>query len=304
MRNYGVELYRYGAHFHGDGRHRWRGLPPWLAIKSMRGERGPRGAIRSFTDASRRRLDFIAANGAAVFRSLLTLTYHAEAESWEGDEARNRRVVERSKADLNRFLQRMRGELGPYLWVQEFQSRGVVHYHLLSEGEPDPDKVGLAWCRATGELDDVAAMRHAVKVDRLRSERGARDYLGRYLGKGRQKSLPPGVEAAGRWWGRSRSLELAKLDEIVTGGAKDWRSDRASQQVVRCLRRYVGKVFGGKFRGGMFVDRGGALSARLVELAARLRSYFGTPGQFVELLVARGGEAVGTGEQGCSEATV
>jgi hypothetical protein len=80
-----------------------------------------------------RNLAFVAANAGVEFRSHLTLTYHAVNESWEDDQGRNRRIVNRSKRDLNRFLKAMRPQLGAYLWVQECQERGVIHYHLLAE---------------------------------------------------------------------------------------------------------------------------------------------------------------------------
>jgi hypothetical protein len=97
---------------------------------------GPRarGVIRGFSRGSRRRLEFVAANLEARFQTLVTLTYHANVERWEDDAERNRRVVLRSKRDLNRFLSCLRGEFGQYLWVQEFQQRGVVHYHVLVTG--------------------------------------------------------------------------------------------------------------------------------------------------------------------------
>lgn len=246
--------------------------------------------MREFSPASAKGLAFVAANAATGFRSLLTLTYHAVGDEWVSDEARNLAVVKRSKTDLNRFLSAMRGELGAYLWVQEFQARGVIHYHLLCQGLPSPERVGLVWCRATGELDDAAALRHAAKVESVTSERAARGYVGRYLGKARQKVLPPGVAGAGRWWGRSRSLQLVLLEEVVAGEAGLARAIPEGVRIVRCLRRYVSKVFKRKFRSGQFLDWGGELAARLQALAVRLKEYFGRPRRLDELLEEFGWE--------------
>jgi hypothetical protein len=65
-----------------------------------------------------KRLELVAASATNEFRSLLTLTYHAQCEAWEDDASRNGRIVLRSKRDLNRFLSSMRRELGAYVWVQ------------------------------------------------------------------------------------------------------------------------------------------------------------------------------------------
>lgn len=77
----------------------------------------------------------------------------------------------------------MRREIGRYVWVMEFQRRGVVHLHALSEHEVPQESVALAWCRSTGELGDVRAEQHAALVELIRDESAARDYVGRYLGK-------------------------------------------------------------------------------------------------------------------------
>ncbi len=51
----------------------------------------------------------------------------------EDDRARNQRIVRRSKVDLHRFIVRLGDELGRCVWIQEFQVRGVLHYHMLCE---------------------------------------------------------------------------------------------------------------------------------------------------------------------------
>jgi hypothetical protein len=222
----------------------------------------------------------------------VTLTYHANVKSWEDDEARNRRIALRSKRDLNRFLSCVRQELGAYLWVQEFQERGVVHYHVLAEGVISEDRAAVVWCRATDELDDADAMRHAVTVEVIEHERRARGYVGSYLGKVRQKVLPRGVEGAGRWWGRSRGLDLLLLEEVVSCEQGGTFVSREGLRIVRCVRRYLSKRFGFKFRGGSFVDWGGELSTQLRSLVVQLREFFGTPKRLSEALAEHGWEAV------------
>jgi hypothetical protein len=237
----------------------------------------------------------VAANLAGGFRSLLTLTYHAQLESWEDDAARNGRIVARSKRDLNRFLSALRREIGEYLWVQEFQQRGVVHYHVLCEAEVAQERATVAWCRATEALSDADAVRHAAKVDPITDERRARGYVGRYVGKARQKVLPPGVGGAGRWWGRSRGLALVVLDEVVSHEGDTGFRKRAGVRIVRCVRKYLSKVLRFKYRGGAVVDWGGKLSSRVVELVERLRTFYGDAQSVSEAVQAAGWEPVEIG---------
>ena len=275
MREHGLRIFAGGVVLHGDRRERfWSkdGVEEFVKHKFPR--RGRRGRVRAFSEASRKRLELIAASAVNGFRSLLTLTYHALAEAWEEDAERNGRVVQRSKRDLNRFLTVMRAELGAYVWIQEFQARGVVHYHVLCEGEVEESRASLAWRRATGELDDVAAMRHAVKVDRVAGERAARWYLGRYLGKARQKLLPPGVEAGKRWWGRSRGVVLGVLADLVVLAGGETVPRPIAARVVRCLRRFLSGELGFRFRGGTVVDWRGSLSQRAAALVAPLQAFF------------------------------
>jgi hypothetical protein len=172
--------------------------------------------VRGFSRASQRNLAMLAANVACEFRSHLTLTYHGLTIPGEPEDARNLRIARRARRDLNRFLSVMRRSLGLYLWVMEFQKRGVVHFHVLCAYELTQERVTVAWCRATGELGDTLASQHAVLVDAVRDQMAARKYMGRYLGKVDQKLLPPGIASGGRWWGRSRGLALVVLDEVLS----------------------------------------------------------------------------------------
>ena len=113
MKDYGLRICEHGVVLRMErrrvfmpSRKAWRKL-----LKRIRGgesSRRPRGRVQAFSDASRRRLEFIAANVGGRFRSHLTLTYHANCENWEGDTERNGRIARRSKADLNRFLYAIR----------------------------------------------------------------------------------------------------------------------------------------------------------------------------------------------------
>jgi hypothetical protein len=345
MKAYGVQVYRCGVVLRSD--RRWRRpwfdgeehvvpgemfvrqasgsgghAPPGRLPKRIHGRRARRrGAIRAFSTESARRLAFVTANAAVEFRSILTLTYHAEEGEWKNDAERNRAVVQRSKTDLHRFLKAMRDELGAYLWVQEFQARGVLHYHVLCEREVEEPRVQVVWCRAIGALEDAAALKHGAKAEIIRTEGGARSYLGKYLGKGRQKLLPVGVEGAGRWWGNSRSLRLDLLDEVVGCEANGEVWARAEARVVRGVRKYLQHVLPARmvkrvklrrqgrrqrnrmvrhrerFNGGWFVNWGGELPAALVRVIGQLRDAYGATLEVPAILAEFGAEE--EGEEAC-----
>jgi hypothetical protein len=275
MKEHGLRIFAGGIVLHGDRRARYWSDQGAEEIVKHEGRKGRRGRVKAFSEPSRKRLELIAASAATVFRSLMTLTYHARAEAWEDDAARNGRIAHRSKRDLNRFLTVMRRKLGAYLWVQEFQARGVVHYHVLCEAEVEEHDVVLAWCRATDSLDDAAALKYAAKVERIDSESRARWYVSRYVGKARQKLLPPGVEAGNRWWGRSRSLKLRVLTDLVVLPEGETVPRPTATRVVRCLRRFLSGELGFRFHCGMIVDWRGSLSSRAAGLVGPLVEYFG-----------------------------
>lgn len=276
MKDYGVRVYRQGIDFRLDHRHRdLKGEAFLIRIRqsAQRPADKRRGVIRDLSATSARRLEFIAANVGTPLTTILTLTYRANARPGETDEERNFRVARRSKEDLNRFLTCLRLELGGYLWVQEFQERGVVHYHVLCEKPVTEQRVRIVWCRATDALDDEAALRYAVKVERIANPVGARSYVGRYMGKQRQKSLPAGVTGAGRWWGRSRSLQLDLVTEVIACEREAQDGSPVEIWVQRQLRRYLTRVFGRKFKGGFFVNWGGGLCDSLVRMTGELRQW-------------------------------
>lgn len=275
MKDYGLTILPHGVVWHSDRRVRvWDEDGIQRAVtRSSAG--GLRDRVRGFTAASRRNLGMIAANVGGTFRAHLTLTYRALADDGEDEGALNLRIARRAKRDLNRFLTATRHEIGRYLWVMEFQTRGVLHFHALCEHELTHERATVAWCRATGELGDVHVERHAVRVDAVRDEQAARNYVGRYLGKLKQKSLPPGVCAAGRWWGRSRGLALVVLDSVLTCESDCDVPVSAGVRTMRGVRRWLRRQLGWKFAGGSFVSWGDRLIPRLLSVVQVLRGFHG-----------------------------
>jgi hypothetical protein len=270
-----------------DGRHRKRdrlGIVHFKPLFPTSG--GPRGAIQGFSVDSRRRLAWTLANAPVDFAVHITLTYHARVDETDGDQVavRNRSLVERAKADLNRLLACLRAEIGAYCWIQEFQKRGAIHFHILCEHAIAPERVALAWCRATGQLDDPHALKHAVRVRRVEDQTTVRRYLVKYFGKAAQKSRPPGVDRAGRYWGASRDLRAEPLAEVVTCHPKARKHDRSALQVRRAFQRYVSKCVGFKWRGGRLTCWQGDVPERAHKVLDQLRRFYREPGYVMELV--------------------
>jgi hypothetical protein len=156
----------------------------------------------------------------------------------------------------------------------EFQERGVIHFHLAFEGEVSQSRLSLVWCRATGEINDEAALRIAVKVEPIRAERGVRSYLGHYLGKGRQKQQPAGVERAGRWWGRSKGQPMKPRLELVTCERDGAKRHPLEVRVLCSVRGWLRGELGFRVSGGTFTDWGGKLSSRLFGVVQKLQEFY------------------------------
>ncbi len=284
---YGVAVYPRGVEVHVDGRHRVRGplgvreFKPLFPTKSA-----PRGLIEGFTRSSKRRLAWLLANAPTDFALHVTLTYHARVDESDGAqvERRNRELVERAKTDLNRFLVAIRGEAGRYVWIQEFQKRGAIHFHLLIEHAVDERRLALAWCKATGQLHDPQALEHSVKANPVEDQTAARKYLIKYFGKGGQKVLPAGVQRAGRYWGASRTLRVDPLVQVLSAELKARRHDRIALQIVRIVRRYVTRKVGFKWRSGRLVFWTADMPGRLEAMVQQLRAHYREETYLLELL--------------------
>jgi hypothetical protein len=152
----------------------------------------------------------------------------------------------------------------------------IVHYHMVCEGEVAEAEVRVVWCRATDALDDASARKYAAKVDAIRKEAQVRKYLGSYIGKLRQKLLPVGVDGAGRWWGASRSIRLVVLDELVSCELKGRRPKRPETLAVRCIRKFISRLVGFEFKGGVLIDWKGTTCERVSRALVQLRAFYGS----------------------------
>ncbi len=287
MESYGIAVYPRGVEVHSDGRRRERGPLGWQYLKPPFPTMSrARGLIAGFTRQSRRRLAWVLANATSDFAVHVTLTYHARVNETDNRqvEGRNRALVQRAKADLNRFLVALRKEAGRYVWIQEFQKRGAIHFHLLLEHAVSERRLALAWCKATDQLHDPHAIEHSVKANPVEDQVAARKYLIKYFGKGVQKVLPAGVERAGRYWGASRSLQAVPIVSVMSAEPKAKKHDPGAMTIRRIVRRYVSKAVGFKFRSGRLVFWTDEMPQKLTALVDRLRPYYRDEQYLTDLL--------------------
>lgn len=158
--------------------------------------------MREFSEKSRRRLAFVAANAKVDWRSMATLTYPREYPA-------DGRTV---KAHLNGMLTNLRKQraLDHYIWFLEFQARGAPHIHILMDIMPANAEclswLSRIWYGIVASNDE----RHLAAGTNwrlpIRGTRGVVGYAVKYAQKMRQKEVPATFRNPGRFWGTSRGL--------------------------------------------------------------------------------------------------
>jgi hypothetical protein len=241
---------------------------------------GLRGGVTDFRLASKRRLAWIYMQGD--WQSMLTLTYHNDFPV----------DFSESKRQLNTVLQYLRDHFVKYLWVVEWQKRGVPHYHIWMDKRFDDVPVwedtglkswrgiALSWLKVTKQDNDQAAVEFALH-QRCYTDWNVDirvNYAKKYASKNLQKALPEGIKTFGRWWGCSRNLELAQQDVILN--QKDFPKENMLYDWVM-FRRQVKKFIERKFKFRFSHDLLGScmpirftLSEDRVECVDRLYDYY------------------------------
>jgi len=203
--------------------------------------------LQGFSNKSKSRLRFLAANSADHISSQFCLTY---ADYWpiNGREA---------KKQLNRFLEKLRYRFPDikYIWVGEFQTRGAPHFHLFSNipvTEENRFILGDAWHKIAGVSIEKHKKFHIHEKNFIPWDMGNGAYLCKYLDKAHQKQIPEGFSAFGRWWGNSSNLKLTPEEvsrqelDLFISDATDQETgeifvDSAPQYLVRTLIKYQKK---------------------------------------------------------------
>lgn len=169
---------------------------------------GLRSEISSFSAQSKKRLKFSASNAFPLLISQFGMTYHRTTPDGKT-----------VKKHLNNFLTAINRQYpeSANLWILEFQSRGVPHFHIflsLSHDQPGLHKfLADTWHRIS-EPDSKEHLRfHKHKNNFIAWDMGSGSYLCKYLDKEHQKAVPEGFTGVGRFWGNTRGL-VPDPDEI------------------------------------------------------------------------------------------
>lgn len=185
-----------------------------------------RGTVGNASAKSLRRCSFNLQNCSVKWEIMITLTFRTSHPG--------ARAVFRRWCSLMPWTGK---PAQPWGWFREYQSRGVVHYHVVlgegvlaaSFGEDSlvSEVVGRGkkrrtvvrgrperwivdrWVEAVGDLS-VAFMsfQEGGIVELLRDADSPSKYLGAYASKASQKRLPPGESPGGRWWFLSDACKL------------------------------------------------------------------------------------------------
>lgn len=172
---------------------------------------GLRGSVAGLSKSSRRRfLKLLAMIGRTDSCLFVTLTTHALRSEWEV-----------SKDDFHKFRDNLQKQCPDVcgVWRFAWQSRGSAHYHLLlwgagGCGNGDGDCEALLsriWLKATGELSDAAARKHAVDVRQCFDFRGSGLYLALYQS---DQASEHDEKESGRQWGVIRRDKLQLLPKL------------------------------------------------------------------------------------------
>lgn len=173
-----------------------RPVPPMVGTRG-----GKRSAVDAFSEASKRRLRRLASESGDVLVSQFLLTYqHTDPDG------------ESCKRHLNTWLTWLRRRVPgvKYLWILEFQKRGVPHFHVflnISKDNPELHKeMALKWHLISIEEDKAHLAFHENARNWIDWDMGSGSYVCKYLDKANQKHVPSYFGWVGRFWGASRGL--------------------------------------------------------------------------------------------------
>lgn len=168
-----------------------------------------RGEVTWFSPASAARLTRLARNAFPALVSQFVLTYHNS----NPDGATAKKHLHAWLAALRRAVPGV-----GYLWVLEFQTRGVPHFHVWLTCEWSEalwKRLGAAWSRIAEPDSPEHLWWHTeprvskggkVQMAYIPWDMGSAGYLRKYMSKEAQKCVPDGFGWVGRFWGSTRGL--------------------------------------------------------------------------------------------------
>mgnify|MGYP001809958834 CR=1 FL=1 len=203
----------------------------------------PRMAIYEFSDKSRAHLDHVACNSGHLIKSQFCLTYH-EQMPFDGEQV---------KRHLDKWLKSYRRRFpgAGYLWVLEFQQRGVPHFHVFLTIPVDHQaqkKMARSWVRIT-KGDKLQYWWHCRRKNWIPWDMSNGKYLIKnYCVKIAQKDVPRDFVNVGRFWGCSRNMQPKptlfgppEIANLTKRKAVPWEPTAVRHYFDKVLRRYQEK---------------------------------------------------------------
>lgn len=196
--------------------------------------RGPRsrerGAIRGFSADSAKRLRLLIRNTADLWTGFLTLTYPGDSFGYSPRDLDGPTI----KKHINSFCQFLRRKKIAYVWILEFQERGAPHFHFLLSGFVDKTKIAQEWFSIVGS-GDPRHLAAGTRVESVKNPDHVGAYMGSYMSKLDQKTVPAGFYRVGRFWGASRVLTktLFRMKGLYRDVARELRLWRSQNKGIR-----------------------------------------------------------------------
>jgi hypothetical protein len=193
-------------------------------------------------------LRFLAGNTSKPLVSQFCLTYHKTTP--DGLTV---------KKHLNSWLTNLRKRFPDvaYLWVLEFQSRGVPHFHVwlnLSTNLPGVRNILAKSWNKIAEPDNQQHLDfHNHKKNFIPWNMYSPSYLCKYLDKEAQKVVPSGFVGCGRFWGNSRGLlaipsEFLPSDLDYLSKTFDEKTGEIESSAFTKIIRVLGKLHENKLK--------------------------------------------------------
>ena len=176
-----------------------------VTYPDLQGQIGTRGKVSEFSHGSRKRLfDFL--NTVDWNNQALPLFFTATyGQAWPGPSE--------AKQNLELFFKRLRRRYPSVgvLWKMEPQGRGAPHFHMLIFGPTFIDKrlaqelwgqsIDQAyWDRFAFDQDKGPIREPFTRIEGMRSVRGVKWYVGKYIAKPGNVADPGDAGARAAWW--------------------------------------------------------------------------------------------------------
>ena len=194
---------------------------PFEAVVPLTG--GKKKAIATFSNASRRNFSYLLATiNRSVLSFTMALTLPGDVSGITGAWAKGcfRKLTHRFTASRDLLIRRI-----GFLWKQELQERGAVHYHLALYGLTEAERLHVQTWLAENWNDlicenstETERRKHFVQHMRQENFQEIRDFAGyfaKYLGKDAKAKLTK-EPIPGRWWGKVNVACIPFVEETVT----------------------------------------------------------------------------------------